>query len=48
MAIKDLSAELRAYFAELGRKGGKVKSEAKAAAVRKNGAQPKKNKKKEK
>lgn len=32
-----LSAAQRAYFAELGRKGGSVKSYAKAAAVRRNG-----------
>jgi len=36
-----LTDEMREYFRELGRKGGRVKSEAKAKAAKRNGRKPK-------
>jgi hypothetical protein len=38
--------ELRKYLAALGKKGGKVKSEAKAEAARRNAQKPRPNRRK--
>ena len=36
MAVMKISQQIRGYFAEIGRKGGKAISEAKAKAAREN------------